>query len=86
MSAHIFALPSSRCPQCGNLLEVCGSNSISSPPNVGDLTLCVHCAELLEFGEGLRIQALNPQRLSQIQAESPDTYAELMQRQKAVQG
>jgi hypothetical protein len=59
----INILPARKCPTCG--YEMDGTARIRDrddkvmgdlPPEVGDITLCVNCGEVLEFTEGLKLQ------------------------------
>ena len=48
--------PPQRCPACGHALDAATNTTGTTAPTVGDVTVCVYCAEPLRFGSGLVLE------------------------------
>ncbi len=49
-----FKLEQFKCPYCGtNLNAAAGVGECDRPPQPGDITICIKCGEVYEFGENL---------------------------------
>lgn len=61
----------SGCPTCGKVLNACTSTikGFRGPPIPGDLTVCGHCATLLEFTEGLGVRELTQMQFAALSVE-----------------
>lgn len=50
------------CPHCGKVLDaVTHANNEKVSPSVGDVTICIGCANILEFAKDLKLQKLTPE-------------------------
>jgi len=56
--------PVQRCPVCGHLLDRTAGGA--ERPKEGDVTVCVSCAEPLQFGAGLLLVRAEPKGLDEI--------------------
>jgi hypothetical protein len=57
------AWPRSSCPHCGKQFDKVASLSPQLPvPQPGDFTICIQCAAILCFDQGLRVRELTPGR------------------------
>ncbi|WP_106256183.1 hypothetical protein [Stenomitos frigidus] len=75
--------PENLCPHCGYKLDACSVPFSLDSPSVGDLSVCIDCAGLLQFGKGLVVQALAQDVILDLMLTDPSTYAQLMQFQAA---
>jgi hypothetical protein len=70
------------CPTCGRNLNAVGVLDAPAPmPMPGDVTVCLECGALLEFGEGLTL-TLVPE--SKLDDETLEEVHEIQRRIKAV--
>lgn len=46
------------CPVCGRPNDRLTNPDRSGPPEPGDITVCIGCYSVLEFGEGLTLSAI----------------------------
>lgn len=50
----------SNCPSCSKFLDgATGTDNKSTPPKPGDLTICVYCVEVLQYGSTLELSKFN---------------------------
>jgi hypothetical protein len=64
------------CPFCGHTLDAvtAGPESPDATPEPGDYSVCIKCASLMVFGDGLKVRA--PTEAEQDEAMSlPDTVS-----------
>lgn len=55
--------PDAKCPSCGTALNAATATELpGGAPSPGDLTVCLQCAVILQFGEGLT-QTIAPREL-----------------------
>jgi hypothetical protein len=52
-------IPESACPTCGHKMDCATCTMGDHKPKFGDLTVCISCLTVLEFGPGLRLIALS---------------------------
>jgi hypothetical protein len=60
MTLRDYRLPESPCPACGRTLD--GALAMAhdgAGPSPGDVTVCIDCEALLEFGEGHTLRRLD---------------------------
>lgn len=75
-----FDLPEQPCPACGKLLDAAnGEDNVAPEP--GNLTVCIHCAAILEFDAGLKLLPLSPDEIAGLPARE---RAELFRVQAAI--
>lgn len=77
-----FTSRESRCPNCGS--ELSGAASLSDNkalPKTGDLSICMYCAELLEFRNDLTLARLSA---SDVAALPEETRQALLRAQDSV--
>lgn len=68
----------SRCPSCGHRLDAASHpRDENVRPRPGDLSVCIQCAELLRFTEGMAVVRLSAQELAALEQEDPEAVAEL---------
>jgi hypothetical protein len=60
----------SACPHCGKLLDAVTSEQ-PEPPEPGDVTVCLGCATVLLFDEGMQLVLPSPAALDEILAQAP---------------
>jgi hypothetical protein len=72
---------SDHCPACLKLVDAATSMAKDAQPKKGDLTICVYCGTLLQFGEFMRLSALSDEELRQLDEE---TQRELLHAQKVL--
>jgi hypothetical protein len=66
-----FTTREGRCPNCGN--ELSGATSVTDRkalPNPGDLSVCMYCAELLEFRKDLTLARLSDRDVAALPEEA----------------
>lgn len=73
----MFRLEADSCPSCNNRLNAVEPNNDDSnrPPEKGDITLCVYCESVLQFGENLKLKALSREEFNNL---DQDTQFEMM--------
>lgn len=75
-------LPNNYCPSCCKLND--GASNIEDPalvPGPGDLSVCIHCATILQFDEKLKSQVLTAEELFELE---DDVRLEVMQMHRNV--
>jgi hypothetical protein len=60
-------MPHSACPCCGKRFECASGIGYDGKPRAGSLSICVRCAELLIFDEGLYPRKLTSRELLEVQ-------------------
>lgn len=73
MSIH--RTPAQACPACGYRLDAHTARDGDAAPRPGDLSLCLRCGAVLEFGPTLRVRALTD---AEVDALPPDEHDEVM--------
>jgi hypothetical protein len=71
-------VPDSACPYCHAVLNMAGSFGLDSP-SPRDLTICIHCKNILKFTQGLALASVSEEELKQAEEQCPSAYAELIQ-------
>lgn len=61
----------SACTACGTLLDACDG---PGTPSEGDYTVCVYCASINVFDDGLKLRAPTQEEITQIQADERYPY------------
>jgi hypothetical protein len=74
-----FRTKPSRCPYCDYLLDAAASASspLEHPPQIGDYTICLSCAQPLIFGQRMRLRKPRVGELEAKKAFYPDLQREL---------
>jgi hypothetical protein len=54
-----LSVPVSECPHCGGRIDSSAYEDGGHVPEVGDLTICEHCARILRFGRWLILEAMS---------------------------
>lgn len=52
-------LPATPCPYCGERFDAASSVRQGTPPKPGHLAICLHCAQVLQFTDGLALGKLS---------------------------
>lgn len=75
-------LPITFCPCCGHTLD-CATpvDGVMTPPQEGDLSVCINCATPLQFDANLKLVALSDDEMAQL---PPLSAIELRQAVKSV--
>lgn len=76
--------PEKACPHCGYGLDAHSIPFSLDTPSEGDLSVCINCGGLLEFGKSMKVHALSEEMLIQVILEDPEAYAVLMAHREAV--
>jgi hypothetical protein len=68
------------CPVCGHRLDA--ATVLTDPgkvmPVVGDLTVCVGCASILIFADGMRLEKPSAETLREMRRAQPDEFDTLL--------
>lgn len=81
-----FYLPEQpTCPVCGVRLSGAAPVNATTPPSPGDFTVCVHCATVLCYAEGLRPRVMTQEDRDEIQRTEPDILVLLDEMARAAQ-
>ena len=68
-------LNENRCPNCDHLIDGVRDPSSGVPdctPNIGDVSVCAYCGEILEFDENLKSIKVTEKTLSEFTSEQLD--------------
>ena len=76
-----FALPDDHCPACGHEFDAATNMTDTAAPKPGDLSVCISCATVLEFGFNLKHALFPTERLAKL---PPDTLAAVARAQFAI--
>lgn len=63
MELRTTRLPECRCPWCHRLMDAATSANRNRPnavPKPGDVSVCIHCAQVLIFQDNLTVRATMP--------------------------
>jgi hypothetical protein len=61
---HEHAVPGAECPRCGHHFNAASAlRTHGDRPKPGDLTVCVECAVILAFTEGLVLRPLSEEEI-----------------------
>lgn len=52
-------VPSAPCPTCGKKLDAATCMSSDAQPRPGDYTVCLYCANVLRFRDGMKLAVLS---------------------------
>jgi len=58
-----FHVKAQLCPKCGYLLDACTAVDGTKGPKPGDVTVCIGCAQVLEYLDGLDIAVMDKDEL-----------------------
>ena len=59
------------CPNCNHKLDaVINMQDENAKPRRGDFTVCINCAEILQFGKNLRLKKLKGKELETMDQET----------------
>lgn len=53
------SIPACECPECKNVLDTAASTLPGKTPKPGDITICIYCYNVMEFGDDLQLQTLS---------------------------
>lgn len=60
LDEHGRPLPATACPNCGKVLDAATSyQGDEFRPRPTDITVCIWCASVLQFSEGMTLQAVD---------------------------
>jgi hypothetical protein len=64
-------VPESKCPNCQHSMDGAAdlAGDVDSGPSPGDLSVCLHCATMLQFGPELQLELISPDTLGTIDDE-----------------
>lgn len=67
------------CPKCNH--ELSGHSSLQGAltPDIGDYTICVFCATILEYTEGMNLKIVTDESLKQLAVKQPREFFILME-------
>ena len=74
MFTRTTTLKMTPCPRCGKPLDAATCISSHDTPDPGDISICMYCAQLLEYDKGLMLIPLTPAKLDQVEREAPHIY------------
>lgn len=63
---RIFETTERTCPACGKRLNRVAAVDGDRAPAEGDLSVCAHCGELLQFGAQMRMQRLTKEKFDEL--------------------
>lgn len=69
MRYRISRTPAALCPACGYQVDAASSLEGDDRPGPGDISLCLRCAAILEFGADLRPVAASAETLASLVPE-----------------
>ena len=72
---HTTNLPEQFCPYCFHRLDSATSFDTEESPQPGDFTVCISCANILRYGEGMSLHASS---LMEIPAHSRMEFAKMV--------
>jgi hypothetical protein len=78
---EIYRVPNSECPHCRHRLNACSTLDTPRAPRPGDLSVCIGCGEVVQFGARLELQRAPVRVLIRLK---PRERAELRKAQSAV--
>jgi hypothetical protein len=71
MTITTTRLPPTSCPYCDGLLDAASAFESSAKPKPGNLTVCIYCAKVVVFAEGLGLRRPEPGELEAAYAARP---------------
>lgn len=77
-------IPPSQCPTCMKVLDRSAPEDDGDGPSRGDMTVCLHCGEILVFDQNLLLTPVTNEALNQLKISQPDTYCMLTSMSKYV--
>ena len=63
-----------KCPKCGKTLDAASSIEYATPPDPGDISVCIDCLTILRFTKDLSLLELTEAEISRL---DPKTLAEV---------
>jgi hypothetical protein len=79
-----YSVPPGRCPYCDAKLDRAGRLERDRGPQPGDLSVCIHCAQPMQFDQQLRLTKISDAHLKIIMKEDPMFARELREYQRRV--
>lgn len=76
-------VPASNCPNCGTQLDAATHPTEDVSPSPGDVTVCLHCQEILRFDATLALVRPTPQEIEAICKDQPELRAMIFKYQRA---
>lgn len=70
--ALIVHVPISHCPKCGSRLDAATHPTKDVRPTPGDITVCLHCQEIMQFDDSLLLRQPSNAELEDIMREQPE--------------
>jgi hypothetical protein len=66
-------VPERRCPSCRAKLEAVTSLKHNDQPKPGDISVCLYCAAVLQFGNGMTLRAVPKEEWEDFHPETVET-------------
>lgn len=76
-------VPASVCPGCGTTLDAAAHPTEDVAPSAGDITVCLHCQEILQFDETLSLVRPSREEIDAACREQPELRAAIFRYQRA---
>lgn len=83
---HTTIMPPLACPYCGYRLVAASRFEEVVTPRPGDISVCISCAQVIQFGYDLTLRKLTKAELDAIFAGDPQAAADVRKYQRAVLG
>jgi hypothetical protein len=81
----ISSTPPRLCPTCGAVLDrATSATGEQATPSAGDITLCLYCGHLLEFGPDLKLREPSAEHLRECRREDPVIFDKLLRAQARI--
>jgi len=76
-------VPVSKCPSCGTQLDAATHPTEDVSPSPGDVTICLHCQEILRFDATLALVRPDRAEIEEICRQQPELRDEVFRYQRA---
>lgn len=78
-------IPKVKCPVCDYEPDAASAvDGSNHRPKPGDLTLCLKCGEIMQFGEKMRLESASIDNLLTLRKESPKQWQMMVRAQKLI--
>lgn len=72
-------MPEDYCPTCNERLDGVTSLDANGMPDVGDISLCAYCGELLEFDEDMKLVLLTEEQWDELPQHSKNEMIKIQE-------
>ena len=72
------------CPHCGHKLNAASNEMGGREPKAGDLSICFHCATILEFDKDLKLVEMDIERLFDLEEFDDELRLYIIRQQKKI--